>query len=143
MSLIEQIKHNQVAARKGYVADVAILLTTVIGEAERIGKDKGNRAPTDEEVVTVIKKFITNINDTLAVLPNHGAAYDKMNHEKNILMPYLPKQLSETELNGLCATIAGEVGKDKGALMKAFKTRFSGQYDGKLLASVVDNFLKG
>lgn len=143
MSLIEQIKHNQLAARKGHMTETASLLTTLIGEAEMVGKNVGNRAPTDEEVIAVIKKFVKNIDETLKVIDPHSDAYGVFVREHMVLVAYLPKQLSEIELNGLCATIAGEVGKDKGALMKAFKTRFSGQYDGKLLASVVDAFLKG
>jgi hypothetical protein len=61
MSLIQTIKADQVQARKARSASASIL-TTLIGEAEMIGKNAGDRESTDEEVIAIIKKFIKNLD---------------------------------------------------------------------------------
>ena len=51
--LIENLKEDQLIARKNRDQIKATLLTTLIGEAEMVGKNTGNRSPFDEEVVSV------------------------------------------------------------------------------------------
>lgn len=143
MTLIETIKQNQLTARKNHQSEVTTLLTTLIGEADMIGKNAGNRAPTDEEVVAVVKKFIKNIDETLTVINQTSDVFGVYLRERTILSAYLPKQLSRTDLNAICGTIGVEVGRSKGDIMKAFKSRYNGCYDGKVLAEVVDEYLKG
>lgn len=137
MSLIEKIKHNQLAARKAHQSNIATLLTTVIGEAEMAGKNAGNRAPTDDEVISVIGKFIKNIDDTLKVLDPASVESEIYRQEKNILVPYMPEKLSDSKLEAIIASIIDEVGKDKGKVMQALKAGYNGRYDGKLAAQMV------
>ena len=70
MSLIQTIKTAQVAARKARDPS-ASLLTTLIGEAEMVGKNAG-REVTDQEVVATIKKFIKGIDETLKAVASTG-----------------------------------------------------------------------
>ena len=72
MTILESVKKAQLQARKEKRAVDASTLTTLIGEAEMIGKNDGNRASTDAEVVTVIKKFVKNIDETLTILSKDG-----------------------------------------------------------------------
>ena len=67
MSLIIEIKSAQLAARKARDSFTASSLTTLIGEAEMVGKNAG-REVTDAEVVAVLKKFVKNIDETTTVL---------------------------------------------------------------------------
>ena len=57
--LLAEIKAKQINARKARLS-TATLLTTLIGEAEMVGKNQG-REVTDSEVLAMIKKFIKNI----------------------------------------------------------------------------------
>ena len=68
MTLIEQIKAAQLTARKNRDAAAAASLTTLIGEAEMIGKN-ANRVVHDLEVVGILKKFIDNIDFTTSAVP--------------------------------------------------------------------------
>ena len=139
MSLIDQIKAAQVTARKSRNAAAAATLTTLIGEAEMVGKNAG-RAPTNEEVVATVKKFIKNVDATLEVLVP-GPTRDTYLAEKQLLETFQPKQMGEEELTAVIKGIAEEVGatspKDMGKVMGALKLAYDGQYDGKLASQLV------
>lgn len=50
----------------------------------------------------------------------------------------MPMQLNDAELKDIVATIVADVGKNKGAIMKALKTSYPNMYDGKKAAGIVD-----
>lgn len=139
-ALIETIKAAQLVARKQRNVAAAATLTTLIGEAEAIGKNS-NRAPTDEEVVVTVKKFIKNVDATLEVLVPGSEIYATYAVEKTLLESFQPKQLSEEELTEKVALIISSMGevtqKDMGKVMTALKAGFDGAYDGKLASQVV------
>lgn len=139
MTLLTQIKSDQLAARKARNLEKSSLLTTLIGEASMIGKNDGNRDSTDAEVIGVIRKFLKGVKENLDIVGDHNTAVcDILNAEEEILSSYLPKQMTEEQIK---AALEGQA-KNKGLLMKYLKDNFAGQYDGKLAAQVVDEFLK-
>lgn len=131
MSLIEKIKQDQVAARINRNSLAANLLTTLIGEAEMVGKNAGNRASTDAEVVAVIKKFIKNAEETLDALVKARRYDEVVAQEIHILKQYLPQQLGEYELKAIAVGRA-----NMPDFMKYLKENYAGQYDGKLASTV-------
>jgi uncharacterized protein YqeY len=136
MSLITEIKAEQITARKNRNAPMAALLTTLIGEAEMVGKNAG-REVLDAEVVATIKKFIKNIDETIKALgADDKRAQDAMD-EKVVLEHFLPKQLSEAELRAYVQEIILTEGANMGKIMGVLKSRFDGMYDGKMASSVV------
>jgi uncharacterized protein len=144
MSLIERIRADQVLSRKAYDVTKASLLTTLIGEAEMIGKNAGNRAVTDEEVVGVIKKFVKNMNETIGYI---GGINDvtpikvDILREISTLSEYLPKQMTDSELELAIGSIVEQVGKDMGKIMGELRRLYVGRYDGKMASSLVKNVL--
>lgn len=136
MSLIQTIKADQLQARKNKEQLRASLLTTLLGEATAIGKNDGNRETTDAEVMAMIKKFVKNINDTLPHRPNDTNLIE----ERDILMQYLPKQLTSEELVLVVQNIIAENDlegpKAMGAVMKVLKEHHDGQYEGKLASQI-------
>lgn len=130
MTLMEQIKTKQIAARKAGLTE-ASLLTTLLGEAAVIGKNAGNRETTDSEVVAVVKKFVKNIDETVTALTQRGVDASTFLAERTVLEQFLPMQLSENALI--------EVAKcqpNMPAFMKHLKENFAGKYDGKLASTV-------
>jgi uncharacterized protein YqeY len=153
MPLIQTIKSAQIAARKKRDSITASLLTTLIGEAEMVGKN-ANREVTDQEVVATIKKFIKNIDETIRVAGDYRDAdrCDLAWAEKTILESFLPKQLSEDELkividgiiDGLKELHGGDEGVSKpnmGQVMKELKTKCEGLYDGGLASKLIKEML--
>lgn len=140
MSLMEILRADQLIARKNKQTNRAALLTTLIGEAAMIGKNAGNRESTDEEVISTIQKFLKNVGENvkIACAKNDLEWCDKLDEEHLILSAYLPKQLTEEEIRSI---LAGR-DKNKGVLMKFFKENYAGRYDGRLVASIVDEYIK-
>ena len=129
MSLMEQIKTEQIAARKAGDSR-ASLLTTLLGEASMVGKNAG-RETTDQEVVAVVKKFIKNVDETINALTMRNQDASAFLMERGVLEQYLPMQLSEDALRQVA-----ECQKDMPSFMKHLKENFAGKYDGKLASMV-------
>lgn len=141
MSLLNQIKSDQVEARKARNAPLASLLTTLLGEAQIIGKNAG-RETTDDEVVEKVKAFIKNINFSLEKVPE-GDARNQLVFEKNILERYLPEQITEERMFEIIKATRELKGSkiEMKEIMNLFKNRFPGQYDGKVLSNVAKDYL--
>jgi hypothetical protein len=134
--LIEQIKKNQIQARKARNALEASLLTTLIGELETAAKSTG-KAIDDAAVVATVKKFIKNIEQLLAAAPSEAAEA-----ERALLQQYLPKQLSEDQLRAAITEIIGAGQAAVGQIMGELKKKFSGQYDGALASKLVKEMVQ-
>ncbi len=133
-SLIQQIKDRSVQARKAKAPE-ALYLTTLLGEASRPGKDKGNRESTDEEVLQVLKKFKAGAVEMLDIF-ERVEDVDKIIATKleiRILDEYLPKLMSDIELENIIAKFVVDADKapNVGQIMAYLKLNYAGQYDGK------------
>jgi uncharacterized protein YqeY len=145
--LIGNLKEDQLIARKNRDQIKATLLTTLIGEAEMVGKNNGNRDPFDEEVVSVVKKFLKGVNETITILEKSGHDASQFEKEREILDSYLPTQLTKEKIIVMLdsAVVDGTLVEDKsfkGAAMKWLKTNYSGQYDGRVAAEAIDEFMR-
>jgi len=142
MTLFERIKADQLASRKAHNALASSLLTTLIGEAAAIGKNAGNRDVTDAEVVALVKKFTKGMDDTLGFLGGtNPEATAVVVAEKGILAKYLPLQLTELALRHAVTSIIATEGNNMGKVMAALKSRYDGQYDGKMASAIVKELI--
>lgn len=143
MSLIDKIRADSIDARKKGDKLAGALLTTLFAEAARVGKDAGNRASTDEEVVKTVRKFLKNAEETLAV--GRADAKDKTLNEIRILNGYLPQEMSAEELKAAIETIVAGLAdrspKAMGQVMAALKAAHGATYDGKLASQLVKESL--
>lgn len=147
MSLIENIKADQIAARKAKNAVAATLLTTLLGEANMVAKNAQRDLPTDGEVAAVLKKFLDGNAATQEALQKARATDATLERlavaveEQKILEGFkslLPKQLTEDELKAIVReAIVNGAKEDMGALMGVLKKNHEGLYDGKLASAVV------
>lgn len=147
MSLLQQIKQTQLQARKAKDAVTAASLTTLIGEAEMVGKNNGNREVTDAEVVAVLKKFIKNVEETWRLAAEHGnhTTAERLHDEKLLYSSFLPKQLSNGELKQVLVALTTELNantlREMGKVMKVLKERYDGQYDGAAASTMIKGML--
>ena len=147
-SLIQRIKQDQIQARKDRNKEAAATLTTLLGEAIRIGKDDGNRETTDDEVMKLIRKFIKGNNDIIHAYQTDSIKRDISEPQKEIelLTQYLPVQLSETELTTIIKSIMlpfeKPTMKDIGRIMAALKKGHDGTFDGKTASNIIKQFLQ-
>jgi uncharacterized protein YqeY len=137
MTLMERIRADQLQARKSKDATAIGLLTALKGEAERVGKDMGNRETTDEEAIAMVQKFLKNARETQGLAPS-----DKIAAEIKLLEAYLPQQMSPDELREVVLTVRREnPAANMGVVMKHLKDNFGGRYDGKTASQVVKDAL--
>jgi uncharacterized protein YqeY len=101
------------------------LLSTVKGEMQTAKKNLVVDNLSDEESIKILSKFAKNLKETLRTLaPIDGMAESirKTSNELVIIESYLPKQMSEADINEkLDELISGGV-TDIGSIMKAFAT---------------------
>lgn len=144
MTLLATIKAAQLQARKDRDTIATNVLTTLVGEAGAIGKNAGNRETTDAEVVAIVKKFIKNMDETLALIKEPQAVAD-LQRERSIVAEFLPKQLTSEELRSTLEGLSNELDahtlREMGKIMKVLKERYDGQYDGALASTLVKQIL--
>jgi len=97
--LIDKLKADQLSARKKGLP-AGKYLTTLIAEIEMVGKNARNGASTEDETISVIKKFIKGVIETYQLKIANGTDDELavLNHELQVYEKYLPKQLSLEEL---------------------------------------------
>ena len=130
--IIEQIKTASMAARKARDSSAAASLSTLLGEIETLAKG-GKGELTDAIVITVVKKFIKNIDETLKHV-TRAAGLEALTKERSMYEQFLPKQLSEQELSALIESIGGT---NVGDTMKELKINHAGTYDGALASKIL------
>jgi len=105
-----------------------------------------NRASTisDGDLLAILKREAKQCRETLDAAREAGRAELVAEHEAvlAVLEDYLPKQLSEAELEEAIKAIVAETGADSiGPVMKGLGERFAGSYDGKLASKVAAKVL--
>lgn len=143
MSMLNEIRKDQLHSRKMHDGIRSRLLTTLLSEASNVGLNDGKRESTNEEVVAMIKKFLKGNKETIEALTDKNQPIDEQVAEKIILEGYLPTQLTEQQIEALvrCSFDGEPSMKMMGPIMKSLKEGYEGQYDGKLASEVVKRVL--
>ena len=154
MALLDQLKADQLAARKLNARLKAGVLTTLIGEATQITTEEFKRGVTevtDEKVVATIAKFLKNTKLTLENLATERARLIEAGGDASmveertkaaeaelaILTSYGPRQLTEAQLREVINDFrVKNPDADVGSIMAHLKTSFGGQYDGKAASAL-------
>ncbi len=102
----------------------------------------------DEAVIEILSKQVKQKRDAIDEFAK-GGREDLVNEAKaeiDILMDYLPQQLTEEEVTKIVSQVVDEVGanspKDMGKVMSALMPKIKGRADGKLVNKVVRQFLQ-
>lgn len=149
MNLLQQIKDDSITARKGKVP-TATFLVTLYSEAANIGKNKRNGESTDEEVISVLKKFKAGAETIIEAASkrqghNDQLAINEAEIEISIIDDYLPKMMSVDELRTVIAeyiiTLEDKSAKQMGNVMAYLKNTFPGLYDGGIASKLTKEYL--
>lgn len=143
-TLIEKIREDQLHARKNNIRPARVVLTTLLGEAEMVGKNDGNRQSTDAEVLKVISKFVQNAKDTITALPAGSEQIAVLQAEIDVLSVYLPAMMSQEQLDAVISARIAELGAkaNPGSVIAHLKEHYPNQYDAKTIFDVVKEALK-
>ena len=144
MSLLAQLKKDSLLARKAADRVRATLLSTLIGEAEMVGKNAANRESTDEEVQQTIRKFLKNNQEALGVIKDEERRA-VLEQESAILTAYLPPLASDAEVQAFItatvAALAERSPKQMGVVMGALKAKYGSDFDAKQASAWIKHAL--
>ena len=139
MSVIEKLKAESIALRKTR-NPVAPSILFALSEIEKVGKNNGNRATTDDEAIKVIQKLIATIDENLKVTTDDGRKI-AFNFEKQILMGVLPEMASDEDVMNVIHPIMTGKTKEtmpkKGEIMKVVRDKFGAKVDMKRVGQIL------
>lgn len=102
---------------------------------------------SDEQVIEILTKQMKEKKSSIEEFEkgNRQDLIDQTNSEINILLDYLPKQLTEEELTEIVKETLDECNinspKDMGLLMKNIMPKIKGKADGKMVSKIAQNLL--
>lgn len=126
--------------------DTLRLLDSAIKNTE-IEKKKRETGLSDEEVLEVIGKAVKQRQDSIRQFEEGGRPElaEKEKIELEILMPYLPAQLSENEIRIIVKDVIAETGAtspaDLGKIMGQIMAKVKGKADGNVVRALAQEEL--
>lgn len=137
--LYSQIKNDRLLAQKEGNSRLVGILKLILSELSYAQVDyKAGELP-DEEVVRVLMKEVKKRRDSIEVYAKVGSdeRVEQEEYELKIIEGYLPKMMTEAEIEVEVAKIASETGFTGGRLMGAVMGKLRGKADGALINKVV------
>jgi uncharacterized protein len=145
MTLKEKIQTDFVLAMKAKDANAKSAISGIKAKITEAEKANGNKDLSDDEVIKVINKAIKQREESARIYSEAGrpelAAKEIL--ELNVLMTYMPTQMTEDEIEenvkAIMATIdaGGNANKLVGQTMGTFNKNFQGRADTGLVMSII------
>jgi len=101
----------------------------------------------DDEISEILARELKNRRDALSEIEKSGRAdiKEKAEREIEIILEYMPRQLSRDELEAIIRETIAETGalslKDMGKVMKAVMPKVKGKADGRVVNEIVKSLL--
>ncbi|QTM99869.1 MULTISPECIES: GatB/YqeY domain-containing protein [Sediminibacillus] len=147
MSLVERLNQDMKQAMKNKdkqaLSVIRMVKASLQNEAIKLGKDE----LSEEEELTVLSRELKQRKDSLQEFKEAGRddLAEKLEDEIKVLQAYMPKQLTEEELEQIVQETIQEVGatskKDMGSVMSAVMPKVKGQADGSQVNRLVQKHL--
>ena len=140
--ILEDLKSAMKAQDKLKLSVIRMVKSSI--QMEELNK---KRELTDEEVIDVISKQIKTRKDSINEFTKGGREdlIESTSKEIEILLTYLPKQLSEEEINNIIDKVFEEIKpsspKDMGKVMKTVTPLVKGKADMGMVSSIIKNKL--
>jgi len=134
--MINKIKKQRMIAKKNGNKDESVVLGTLLGELDRLEPEiiNGIKTIPESKIISTIKKMVDNNKLTGCEVENQ------------YLTPFLPKTLTNDELElaitSIITIVNAESINDMGRVMGKLNKEYGGKYDGKTASEIVRNKLK-
>ncbi|QCX32409.1 GatB/YqeY domain-containing protein [Caloramator sp. E03] len=147
MSLKDKLQEDWKAALKNkdsFRANVISMARAAVLQAEKVDGSKLD----DEGVIAVLSKEVKQRRDSILEFEkgNRQDLVEQAKKEIEILLEYLPQQLSKEELTEIVKSAVNEVNatsiKEMGKVMAAIMPKVKGRADGKLVNEIVKQILQ-
>lgn len=113
--LKQKINEDYMVAFKAKDTVAKNLLSVIKGEIQTIEKNTGAENMSDEGVLKILQKTAKNLKETISL-----SGDEKSKVELILVESYLPKQMSEEEVEAKVREIVEGGGNNIGAIMKGF-----------------------
>ena len=140
MSLVKDVRAEMIAALKAGDKEAKQVYSNVVDALTKEAKSLLVEELTTEQEVNVIKRMVKQLDDSIEKCPaSRPEALEKLRFEKSIIEKYMPKQMTEEEIEAVIAEVLTEIGvenpttRDKGKIMKVLMPKVKGKADGKLV----------
>jgi uncharacterized protein YqeY len=134
MSLISKIQADMRSGMKSKNADLVSTIRLLLAAIKQQEIDKREQL-TDSDVLTIVEKLVKQRRESIQIYTEAGRndLASKESAELEILTTYLPKQLSDEEVELIIqetlSSLDAREPKDMGKVMAALKTQLSGKAD--------------
>lgn len=142
MSLKERLQEDwkdSMKAKDKVRSSTISMARAAVLQAEKVD----NRTLDDEEIVEVLSREVKRRKEAITEFEkgNRQDLVDQTNSEIEILLEYLPKQLTEEEIADIVQQVIYETGansiRDMGKVMSAAMPKLKGRADGTLVSLLV------
>ena len=145
--LEERIQKDLVSAMKNHQENALAALRSIKAAIQNEKTNGTYHELTDADIVGLIQKLIKQRKESMDIYSQAGRdeLADKEQKEMFVLMEYVPKQLTEEEVEEKVKSIIAETGassmKDMGKVMGLATQRMKGLAEGKTISQIVKNLL--
>lgn len=142
MSLKEKLQQDWKDAMKSRDKQKASVISMAKAAILQVEKTE-NRTVDDDEIIEILSKEVKQRRDAIVEFKNGNRQdlVDQANFEIEILLGYLPKQLTQDEIINIVRETINDIGassvKDMGKVMSAVMPKVKGRADGKLVNAIV------
>ena len=147
-TLENKIQAELVSAMKNHQENtVAALRSIKTAIMETKTAANGKKDLEDSDIVKIIQKLVKQRKESMDIYSQAGRheLADKEQKEMFALMNYLPKMLTESEVEEIVAKTIADLGatsiKDMGKVMGFINKTYAGQVDGSMVSRIVKSKL--
>jgi uncharacterized protein YqeY len=139
--LLEDLKQAMLAKDEQRLSTIRMLKSAL--QYYEINKGGAGYSATDEDVLDVVEKEVKKRRESIEMYKTGGRQElaDKEEKELQILLAYLPEQMSEDEVKKLVDEAVNSTGastmQDMGKVMGALMPKVKGKADGNLVSKLV------
>ena len=143
MSLVECLNSDMKQAMKDKDKDKLSVIRMMKASLQNEGIKLGKQELSEDEELTVLSRELKQRKDSLQEFDKAGRQdlTDKLQAEIAVVESYMPKQLSEEELDALVAEAIAQTNAtskaDMGKVMSAIMPKVKGKADGSLVNKLV------
>ena len=132
--LIDEIKKANIEAMKAKDNDARAALSIVISRYQLL-VSSGSETPKDTDLLRIIQKVSKELDEEREgyLKVGHQAEADAILKQKEVIVKFLPKMLSEEEIRSIVNSLPD---KSIPSVMKHFKTNYDGQCDMSLVSKI-------
>lgn len=152
MAIFENVNKALSESLKNKQSDRVLTLRAIISakkDKEIEKRTQKTKEVTDEDMIAILNKMLKQRRESVDMYQKASRQdlVDKENLEIKIIEEFLPKQLSEEEVNKACLEAISNTGasslKDMGKVMGILKEKYLGKMDFSLAGKILKENLKG